>query len=455
MRILQIFLLLVGIVILFSLGRLISISPLEASIIIVVAFIFSFLTLINLEVGLFLLIFAVPFTQQFRLFGYGYHGAIDVGTDDLLILFITFSWLLNLVRKKEPAFLKTSLNWPFITFFTAAIFSFFGAESRFGTGTVLIGFLHLLKFYEYIVVFYIVVSAIDKLNQIERFLKLFFIVVSVIAVVQLIAMYISMAIPGTYSYIGYMHAIPSNAVLGAYYCFFIPILVAIILEMPDPQKKLFLIPAVILFSFMLFKTFSRSAYAGFFASFLVLIIFSRKRLPLIILSIVIFGFVFFQSDILKRITMTVQSVKPTITLDYSAASRIATWKLAFKAFLKNPIFGTGYWTTRWVLNYEAHSQYLAMLVETGIVGFLFFCWLIINMIRNSLNLIKKTNAYFLKALAAGYLAGLAGVLISCLFSENLEAFQVSGSIWFVTGLIVSANRLLLEKSQEPITIDST
>ena len=55
------------------------------------------------------------------------------------------------------------------------------------------------------------------------------------------------------------------------------------------------------------------------------------------------------------------------------------------------------------------------------------------------------DEYFLKALGLGYMAGLAGILATCFFSETLEAFRMIGPLWFVTGLITGANRLLSEK----------
>jgi O-antigen ligase len=124
--------------------------------------------------------------------------------------------------------------------------------------------------------------------------------------------------------------------------------------------------------------------------------------------------------------------------------------------MRNFIFGTGYWTTRWALRTEAHSQFLAILIETGIVGLSVFLWLIIRMFKNSIILIRRTaDADFLKALAVGYTAGLAGVLVTCFFSETLEAFRMTGPLWFVTGLISVGNRLLSEKREGLDILDGT
>ena len=135
-------------------------------------------------------------------------------------------------------------------------------------------------------------------------------------------------------------------------------------------------------------------------------------------------------------------------LDYSSAIRLVLWQRGLQVFLNHIVFGTGYWTTRWALAAEAHSQYLAILIETGIAGFSVFLWLIIRMFKNALTLVRKTEEGFLKALGAGYIAGFVAILVTCFFSETLEAFRVTGSLWFVTGLITSANRMLSKESRE-------
>ena len=166
--------------------------------------------------------------------------------------------------------------------------------------------------------------------------------------------------------------------------------------------------------------------------------------------------IYMQSAVFERITLTVQTIKPTtIVFDESSAIRLELWQRGLKVFFDNFIIGTGYWTTRWALGgYEAHSQYLALLIETGIIGFSVFCWLVVRMFKNALNLLRKTKSDFLKSVGIGYAAGLTAILITCFFSETLESFRLVGPLWFVTGLITSANRLL-SKEKEDVDIDSS
>lgn len=448
--------------ILFYIGRLIPLFPYKIVFGLLFGFIVLTATLMDLRIGLFILIFVVPFTQQLKIGGVG-KVPIDVGTDDFLIICIIFSWLVNSVRRKVPLFPKTSLNWPIVAFFTAAVFSFIGSGIRFGLFATLIGFLHLFKFFEYVLIYFIVVSVIDNLSQVKKYILMFFKVTGIIVVIQITAILVwgtsSFSDPSfggrnNLLYFQSMYSFVSNAILGAYYCFFLSILLAVLLDTPVSKGKVPLTFFSIILSFCLFNSFSRSAYLGLFMVFLILSILKERRLFLVVLLLLVFSPIILQSAILERITVTIQAVKPTLVFDDSAAARLDIWQRGIRVFLNSPIFGVGYWTTRWALSSEAHSQYLAILIETGIVGFSVFCWLIIRMYKNAFALMKNGDTYFLRSLGLGYIAGLSGLLTTCIFSETFEAFRITGPLWFVTALIVSANRILSEKT-EKLNVDST
>ena len=287
---------------------------------------------------------------------------------------------------------------------------------------------------------------------------MFFLVTGIIVIVQFSAIirwgYFTLRTPPPgFLYVQTVHAFMTNAVMGAYYAFFLSILLAFILNMPVTKDRIRLTLLAVIFSFALFNTFSRSAYVGIVVSFLVLAMLKEKRLFLIILLLLVFSPIYMETAVLERITFTIRSLRPVI-LDPSALARLIVWKKGIQVFFNNAIFGTGYWTARWAIRAEAHSQYLAILVETGIVGFSVFCWLIIRMFKNAIILLKKADTDFLKALGLGYIAGLSAILTTCFFTETLEAFRLLGPLWFVTGLVTVANRLLSEKA-EKLDIDST
>lgn len=455
MKISHLFFALLFILVLSFLGYIISCLPFKAALILIIGFIFSILTIMNLEIGLFLLIFVVPFTQQITLGKLGF-APVDIGTDDILIIFILLSWLASLAKRKTLSSIKTPLSWPIVAFFTMGIFSFIGAYQRFGEGTILICFLHLFKFFEYVAIYFIVIGTINNLEQVKKFLKMFFITVGIVGLFHLIIFFrlgfLNLSGPAIQGFemehfINSMHTFESNAILGIYYVFFLSILLVITLNTRVSEGKIPLLLFTFFVSVAVFNTFSRSAYLGLLASFCVISFFQERKLFLIVLLLIVFSPIYMQSSVLERITLTVQHLHPRLVLDPSAATRLIIWQEGLKIFLDNAIFGTGYWTTRWLLKAEAHSQYLAILIEMGVIGFSLFCWLIVRMFTSAVNLMKKANTTFLKSLSLGYTAGLISILVTCFFSETLESFRMIGPLWFITGLITSSNRLLSEESQ--------
>lgn len=451
----------VGLLLLLFIGYAIVALPFKITLIVIIGFILAVLTILNLRIGLYFLIFVVPFTQQLSL-GRLAFSPIDIGTDDALIIVIILSWLAGLARRKEPLILKTPLNWPLITFFSVAVFSFIGAYTNFGQRVALIGFLHLLKFFEYVVIYFIVVSAIENMDQVKKLLIMCFAVVGAIVIVHFSAIirwghFSLQGAPPTDNifYMQTMNAFTSNAILGVYYSFFLAILLSLLLDTPVAKGKVPLTLFAAIISFALFNTYSRSSYLGLMCSFVVMGLLKEKRFFLVVLLFIFLSPIYMQSAVLERITFTVQAIKPTIVFDESSAVRLQLWQQGLKVFFDNLLIGTGYWTTRYALGgYEAHSQYVALLVETGIIGFSVFCWLIVRMFKNALNLLRKADSVFLKSLGIGYAAGLAAILVTCFFSETLEAFRMVGPLWFVTGLITSANRLLSKEKKE-VDIDGS
>ncbi|HHT9118638.1 MAG TPA: O-antigen ligase family protein, partial [Candidatus Hypogeohydataceae bacterium YC38] len=127
----------------------------------------------------------------------------------------------------------------------------------------------------------------------------------------------------------------------------------------------------------------------------------------------------------------------------SAAGRLDVWLKATKVFVErptNPIIGIGFWGARFhgAFGFSTiHNQYLAYLIEMGVVGFAIFCWLMKRVIHQILLLYRLSSEdYFSRALSIGFLAGVIGLLVSAFFNELLESARVMGPLWFMIALIV-------------------
>ncbi|KPK41739.1 MAG: hypothetical protein AMJ78_04630 [Omnitrophica WOR_2 bacterium SM23_29] len=446
------FLFLIMIIFMVYIGQMVATASPKLVLVLIGGLVLSMLTIMNLEWGLYILIFVIPFTMQVHL-----GKTIEAGTDDLLLLFLIFSWLANRARAKEDIFVSTPLNWPFFLFFVSGIVSLIPLSLKFSQIGFLVGSLHLLKFFEYVFIYFIVVSCVKEFSQVKKFTVAFFINVGIVTSVQIIQNLIGGPLQLGITYLKHnivryaVGTFESNAILGAFHCFALSILAGFILTIRSPKIKVILTICSIVISFTLFNTFSRSAYVGIVGGLFILAALKEKRLFLLLLALLIMSPMFMQAPVLERVTLTVQRLKPTVELDPSAEIRIHLWRKTFEIFMRNPIFGVGYWGVRYILGTEAHSQYWAYLTEMGIVGFSIFLWLMARIFKIALWVKKNTHDNFMEGLSVGYIAGLFAVLMTCFFSESLEAFRILGPLWFMTGLVVSVRNITLNQATQAQT----
>lgn len=419
-----------------------------------------FLTLLRVEAGLIILIFMVPWTMQYevaRLSG----APFEMGTDDLLILCILFGWLGFLAIHKEAIFPHSPLNWPIGIFFAIALLSLAPLVATKSSHTFSVVALHLLKWFEYVIIYFVTVRVVRDWKKVEAFLYLSLISCAVVTIVQIYMMLTKQYKVVVYTPEGLLFSsIPgfeSNGILGAYYVFFVGFVLALIANSTSYLRQGLLLGYASLLSFCLFFTFSRAAYIGLVATMIVIAVRSSKvrfRVPLIVFMVAIIALVFFLQPVMTRILMTVQpSATGAPTLEMSAMERLINWRNAFSIFVENPfslVAGIGFWGSRFHGTFgfsTPHNYYLALLVETGILGLGVFCWLLKRIIHNTLKLrLQAQGNLFSESLSIGYLAGLVGLLTHAFFGETFESFRILGPFWFLTGLVMAA--ITIQRQEE-------
>lgn len=107
------------------------------------------------------------------------------------------------------------------------------------------------------------------------------------------------------------------------------------------------------------------------------------------------------------------------------------WYVALQIILHNPILGTGldsfgtafprYDTWNGIYRLEqAHNDYLQILSDAGIFGFLCVVWFIYLLFKQGLRIVSGTTDTFRKSVAVGALAGCFGIIIHSLFDFPLR-----------------------------------
>ena len=117
--------------------------------------------------------------------------------------------------------------------------------------------------------------------------------------------------------------------------------------------------------------------------------------------------------------------------DDISSGRFHFWSVAWKIFLANPILGTGLDSfaiafTRFDTESgsfrieQAHNEYLQMLSDGGIVGFLIIVSFIVLLVRKALTRIRDESDDLVRTTVIGGLAGCVGIFVHSIFDFPLR-----------------------------------
>ena len=137
-------------------------------------------------------------------------------------------------------------------------------------------------------------------------------------------------------------------------------------------------------------------------------------------------------------------------LDTSAQDRVTIWNDAINLFQQNPVVGIGFDTYRWLhrvtIYTDTHNYFLKVVVETGVVGLLFFLWLLMKMSRIGYRLFRTAEDPFLKSLGLAFCLVMACVFVVNFFGDRWLYLQVNGFLWVTMACVVRAQTIVDENA---------
>jgi O-antigen ligase len=370
--------------------------------------------------------------------------------EDFLLCVIGFSWFAkNAVNKELGLFLKTPLNKPIFFYILACLTSTaFGVVD--GTVESKTGFLFVLKYIEYFIVYFMVVNHLkstDETKPLVFCLLLTCFITTIIGIFQ---------IPG-----GERVSAPFEGevgepnTFGGYLLFLGAIVTGLIIKTRNPNLRYLLIFLVLTMIPPFLFTQSRSSYLGFIPAFFIIGFFTKRRIigvGILIIAFFLSPF-FLPSQVKNRILYTFNQPENSnqvalgdMRLDTSTSARLISLKQIIADWPKHPIFGygvTGYGFT--------DSQLPRILIETGIVGLIAYFYLLYAIFRLAFNRMKEVKNPYFKGLTIGFLAGYVGLLFHSLGANTFIIVRIMEPFWFFTGIIAvlpKLERKHLENLQE-------
>jgi len=413
------------------------------------------ISFINIEWGLYILIFSMLLSPEIMTgdtTGSSLGRGVTLRLEDFLLAVIGLSWFArNAVKKELGLFLKTPLNKAILFYALACILSTgFGIMA--GRVEMKSGFLFVLKYIEYFIVFFMMVNHVRNTDQIKRFLICLFLTCFIASIIGMLQ------IPG-----GERVSAPFEGEIGepntfGGYLLFIGIVAAGLLAKTDNLKAKQILAVLILCIIPPFLfTQSRTSYLALIPALMVLGFMTDRRL--IILGVLIIGLMvsplFLPSAVKNRILYTFNQPEEQgqiqigeIRLDTSTSARLVSWKEAFQGWTQHPLLGHG------VTGYGfVDAQFPRVFVETGILGFTAFCYLLFSIFKVTLNNLKSLKTPYFQGLGIGFFAASVGLVVHALGANTFIIVRIMEPFWFFAGIIVvmpAMERQQAEQAQEVV-----
>ena len=404
-------------------------------------FVISF---VSTEFGLFILIFSMLLSPEFVV---GTTGGASLGRgvtlrlDDFLLVIIGFSWLAKMsIHKELGLFLRTPLNKPIAFYIIICLVStLFGAI--FGRVNLVTGFFFVLKYFEYMIVYFIVANHLESNKQVQNYLWAMLITCAIVSLIG-----IAQIPEGHRVSAPFEGEVGEPNTFGGYLVFMLSIVVGLFLTTPSFRNQLIYGALAALFATPLFYTQSRSSYLAAIPAMLTFLLLSEKK-QWILAAILLLGvtlpfiapqaakervmYTFTQGQRQKNV-VEVGGVK----LDTSLSARIVSWRQASRDYINHPFLGYGVTGYRFL-----DAQYARVALETGFLGIFFFFILLYTIFRQTYDSFKVAEDPVQRGLAMGFLAGFAGLLFHSIGSNTFIIVRIMEPFWFVTAMVIMTPQL--------------
>ena len=164
----------------------------------------------------------------------------------------------------------------------------------------------------------------------------------------------------------------------------------------------------------------------------------------------------------------VERISSTVDLSYASnRARLLRWGQAFVMFVENPILGKGYgafamlyeedvalvgsYTAQYQLG--AHSEYLQVMAELGIVGLAVWIWLNLAFLRYGFRALKTLSDGFYRAIVIGLMAAEISLMVHFTVNNLLNGDAIGVPFWGIYGLLPAVVQMAAREKNTSETED--
>jgi len=394
--------------------------------------------LASTEVALYILIFSMLLSPEFIVGtteGASMGRGVTLRADDFLILLIGLTWIAKMAINKELGlFLTTPLNKPIAYYILISLISTL-LGSLFLKVDLKTGFFFVLKYFEYVLVYFMVLNHLKTRRQARAYLWALLITCTIVSFLGL-----AQAAQGGRVSAPFEGDTGEPNTFGGYLLLMASVTTGLLLTTKSFRMQMTYGAMAFLFVVTLFFTGSRSSLLGLILAALVFLWLSEKR------GLVFFGLVAVAvilpftapKTLTKRVsqTFTQRADRRQITvagtrLDMSTSARLMQMQNVLRDFTQHPVLGFG------VTGYKfVDAQYFKVLIETGLIGLFIFFLLLLSIFRLTYRVFKEASEPVEKGLSMGFIAGFIGLLAHAVGTNTFIIVRIMEPFWFVLAIVV-------------------
>lgn len=405
------------------------------------------LTILRVQIGLYVLTVAMLLSPEIEAGTVGQHGerGLNLRYDDILIPIIFVGILVKQAFEGRFVFWRPNpINPGIIAYLSVCILSSLRAlHLDVPAWDESVAFFVILKMIEFYLVFWIISHVITNVTDMQRQLVVFFAVSFIVCAYG----FSSIGGPERVSAPFEVGGTEPNT-LGGYLLIIVCVCIGLFIYAPTMRWKI----TWGLFAFTAFvpfvMTLSRASYSSLFVALIMLGIFARKPVLVIaVLAIVATAPFTMPTDVIDRVMYTFQpegvdlavgGFQTDIKIDKSTYERVYVWeKVRFNMGVWPWLGGGVSWDT--VLD----SQYARVLIETGIFGALAYAFLMIRLVRTSWQSFRWNHYWMFKGLSLGMLATTIGLIVHGLGTVSFLIVRIMEPYWMLMAFTVVAREIAL------------
>ncbi len=371
--------------------------------------------------------------------------SVDIRAEDMVLCFSLILGIFHILASGRCRFKRPPLFWPILAWILFGLFSVL-VNLLFRDVNLKITIFYFLKEVEFFLVYFFVFYCARSIDPGKRLIKywIFFSLVNIFWLVYVFIFNIQWSIQpyGPNAFIEPGGPFPSGGFFLLLFIFFLNLFIFYYSKLNTSKiKKMLLFVVCILPAIGVMWSGSMAATIGLFVSIIVsLFILFKDRLDfagtikIIILIAVILGIVIAAIRVLPVPQKIISFKKIIFEYDSnSPVSRGGIFERNLTTLAEHPtylVFGAG------VLG-EAHSQYMRVLLERGIIGLFLFFWLMWSILKISYNSFKEKDDLFKKGLSAGLFVATVSMLIMAIPNDVFMVVKPDEVYWFFAAMTMA------------------